>query len=264
MSPTPVKQFSIDSLSVNVFQSNSDCGWAAAVEAQKIIHQAIQLRGIANLILATGNSQITFLEHIQKLTVDWQKVNIFHMDEYIGLSSQHPASFPLFLKKHLIDRIKPRCFFSIQPNSDHPQETCDAYSVLLRENPADLCVLGIGENGHIAFNDPPYAMFDDPLLVKVVKLDERSRTQQVGEGHFRSLSEVPTHAITLTIPALRAAARMLCIVPEKRKAEAVRKTLLGPISEDCPASILRQTSHCQLLLDIDSASEVNYATQSHS
>ncbi|MFZ4617686.1 MAG: 6-phosphogluconolactonase, partial [Rectinemataceae bacterium] len=136
---------------------------------------------------------------------------------------------------------------------------CRAYEALLRAHPADLCALGFGENGHLAFNDPPWATFDDPVWVKVVKLDERSRMQQVGEGHFASLSVVPTDAITLTIPALLSAKRVLAIVPEARKAEAVERCLLGPITEDCPGSILRQTPQARLYLDPESSSRLKLA-----
>ena len=130
---------------------------------------------------------------------------------------------------------------------------CREYEALLREHPADLTVMGIGENGHLAFNDPPYADFDDPQWVKTVKLDDRSRRQQVGEGHFGSLDEVPTHAVTVTIPALLAAKRVLVLVPESRKAEAVKASLLGPVTEDCPGSILRETAHASLFVDADAA-----------
>ncbi len=147
-------------------------------------------------------------------------------------------------------------FYPVPGRPANVEAACRGYELLLRAHPADLCCLGIGENGHLAFNDPPVADFNDPVWVKVVPLDEASRRQQVGEGHFPSLATVPTHALTLTIPALRAAKKMLCIVPEKRKAEAVRKTLLGPITTACPASILRQTPHCHLFLDRDSASEI--------
>lgn len=132
---------------------------------------------------------------------------------------------------------------------------CAEYARLLREHPADFCAMGIGENGHIAFNDPPFAEFDDPVWVKVIKLDEMSRKQQVGEGHFSGLDEVPTHAITLTIPALLAAKWVLCIVPETRKANAVYDTLNGPISEACPASIMRQKPHVHLYLDAEAAAK---------
>lgn len=251
-----------DNLRVYVFQSNAKLGLAAAHAAAEKIQLTLASHGVANLILATGNSQLTFLQAIRALPIDWSRINIFHMDEYVGLQRGHLASFPEFLKIHLVDHIKPRGFYPIDASQGDPKSICDAYAQLLKSFPPDLCILGIGENGHIAFNDPPFADFHDPYWVKPVKLDQRSRLQQVNEGHFSSLSQVPSHAVTLTIPALLSASHMLCLVPEARKAEAVQKTLLGPIQPACPASILRQTAHCQLFLDIDSASEVMHAIKS--
>jgi glucosamine-6-phosphate deaminase len=189
----------------------------------------------------------------QVRNLDWSKVNVFHMDEYIGIDVNHPASFPNFLRQHLLSHIAVRAFYPVSSQVGNVEETCAEYARWLRERPVDLCVCGYGENGHLAFNDPPFADFNDPVWVKVVRLDEMSRRQQVGEGHFRALREVPTHAITLTIPALLAAKRVLCIVPEARKAEAVYRALRMPIREDCPGSILRQTPHAHLFLDRDSA-----------
>jgi len=240
------------SLPVAVYSSIQELGKAAALEAAAVIAEAQRLRGRANIVLAAANSQLSFLAALGELEgLDWATVNIFHMDEYVGLDPDHPASFPRFLRRHLIDRVGPRAFFPI-PNTGSARD-CEAYAALLREYPADLCALGFGENGHLAFNDPPWAKFDDPLWVKVVRLDERSRRQQVGEGHFASLDVVPTHATTLTIPALLAARRILAIVPEARKAEAVERALLGAVTEDCPASILRGAGHARLYLDSDSA-----------
>ncbi len=180
------------------------------------------------------------------------------MDEYVGIDPQHPASFPLFLHRHFLDYVDVAAFFPVEaPVRRHRGGACREYEALLRRYPADLCACGIGENGHLAFNDPPYADFDDPVWVKVVQLDERSRLQQVGEGHFGSLDEVPTHAVTLTIPALMSAGRVLCIVPEARKADAVLASLRGPITEDCPASFLRTQPHARLYLDPDSAALLN-------
>ena len=152
--------------------------------------------------------------------------------------------------------------FSPSPNSGTAAD-CGAYEAALRAHPADLCALGFGENGHLAFNDPPWANFADPVWVKVVTLDDRSRRQQVGEGHFATLADVPTEAVTLTIPALLAARRILAIVPEARKAEAVERALLGPLSEDCPASILRRTANARLYLDSDSASRLKLPFMGH-
>jgi glucosamine-6-phosphate deaminase len=232
-------------------------GQAAALEAAGIIKDAIAGKGAANIIIATGNSQLTFLEALREMDdIDWSKVTIFHMDEYIDLPEEHPASFPTFLYRHLLDYIpQPAAFYPVMARAGEIENDCAAYAELLRAHPADLCAMGIGENGHIAFNDPPFAEFDDPVWVKVVRLDEASRRQQVGEGHFGGLDEVPTHAITLTIPALLSADRVLCIVPEARKEEAVYQALNGPVTESCPASILQQTPHVHLYLDADAASK---------
>ncbi len=255
MSPSPLHTFTLDRLPVRVYPSNRDLGQAAAIEAAAILGQAIRARGQANLILATGNSQLTFLEALRKEPdLDWSRVSIFHMDEYVGIDPAHPASFPRFLRRHLIEHIQPKAFYPIQASQAEIDRTIQAYEALLKAHPADLCVLGIGENGHLAFNDPPFADFQDPAWVKVVRLDDASRRQQVGEGHFAALELVPTHAITLTIPALLASKKILAVVPEQRKAAAVRRALYGPLTEDCPASILRQASHAILFLDRESAS----------
>ncbi len=244
----------VDQLPVSVYATNEALGTAAAAEAAEVVRAAVAARGVANIIIATGNSQLTFLEALRtQPDIPWAAVNVFHMDEYINLPPGHPASFPTFLRRHLLDDVPIKAFYPVPGEAADVEAACRAYEALLRAHPADLCALGIGENGHLAFNDPPYADFDDPRWVKVVKLDERSRRQQVGEGHFVSLDETPTHAITLTIPALLAAGRVLAIVPEARKADAVAQSLRGPITEDCPGSILRQTPHAHLFLDADSA-----------
>lgn len=252
----PIYETTVDQLPVTIYQTNEQLGAAAAAEASGVIRRAVQERGVANVILATGNSQLTFLDALkQDALIAWDKVNVFHMDEYVGIDPTHPASFPLFLRRHLIDAVHPHAFFPVPARSTDVEKACREYEALLRAYPADLCALGYGENGHLAFNDPPYADFDDPVWVKVVQLAEMSRRQQVGEGHFASLPEVPTHAMTLTIPALLAAKRVLAIVPEARKSAAVVRALTGPITEDCPGSILRRTSHAHLFLDEDSARE---------
>jgi glucosamine-6-phosphate deaminase len=253
----PIKSVKYDRLSVVIYESNEELGQAAALDAREIISKAIAEKREANIILATGNSQLTFLHALRDLEgIDWLKVNVFHMDEYLGIDPNHRASFPLFLRRHLINAVNPRYFHPIPSQSEDVERACLEYEALLREHPADLVALGWGENGHLAFNDPPYALFDDPVWVKVVKLAEASRRQQVGEGHFESLEEVPPHAITLTIPALLAAKAVLCIVPEAWKAEAVRTCLRDPISEDRPGSILRRVDHARLYLDQGAASRL--------
>jgi glucosamine-6-phosphate deaminase len=252
----PVCETRVGELGISVFESNEQLGQAAALEAAAVIRDAAESRGVANVILATGNSQLTFLAALrQERQIPWSQVNIFHMDEYIGIAPDHPASFPRFLQRHLLDYIAPHAFYPVPGQAEDRERACKEYEALLRAHPADLCALGYGENGHLAFNDPPFADFDDPVWVKVVKLDDTSRQQQVGEGHFATIAEVPTHAMTLTIPALLAARRVLAIVPEARKAKAVARALCGPITEECPGSILRAAPHARLFLDQDSAKE---------
>ncbi|MDX1412958.1 MAG: glucosamine-6-phosphate deaminase [Candidatus Promineifilaceae bacterium] len=257
MTIEPMKITEVGMLPVTVYRSNEDMGEAAAAAAAEIIKAVVAAKGAANIIIATGNSQLTFLQSLRQTEgIDWSKVTIFHMDEYIDLPPGHPASFPTFLERHLLDHIpEPAAFYPVRARAGQLEKDCADYAGLLRQHPADLCAMGIGENGHIAFNDPPYAEFEDPVWVKVVRLDEISRKQQVGEGHFNSLEEVPTHAITLTIPALLAADKVLCIVPEARKAEAVYQALHGPVTESCPASILRKTGNVHLYLDPEAAAK---------
>lgn len=256
MTINPCFTTTIGVLPISVFESNAEVGQAAAEDAAAFLQQTIQQRGRANVILATGNSQLTFLEALRRIPgINWSKVNVFHMDEYVNLQPGHPASFPLFLRRHFLNYLQPPAgaFFPVPSRRTDPEDGCREYEALLRANPCDLCALGIGENGHIAFNDPPYANFKDPVWVKVVKLDEASRRQQTGEGHFPDLESVPTHAITLTIPALLSARKILAIVPEDRKAPAVQRSLQGPVEANCPASILRQAPHARLYLDRGSA-----------
>ena len=253
----PVHETRIEDLPVSIYRTNEELGAAAAQEASGVIRHAVEQKGHANIIVATGNSQLTFLAALRvDGDISWPQVNIFHMDEYVGIDSQHPSSFPQFLHRYLLDYITPQAFYPVPGQAQDIEAACAEYEALLHAHPADLCALGYGENGHIAFNDPPFADFDDPVWVKVVKLAEASRRQQVGEGHFARLEDCPTHAITLTIPALLAAKRVLAIVPEARKADAVYQALRGPISEDCPGSILRKTPHARLFLDADSAARI--------
>lgn len=254
-SQTPTAEFTRSDLRVRIWSSNEQLGAEAADATAAIVRQAVEERGIANLLIATGNSQQTFLCSLRtRRGLPWPAVTIFHMDEYLGLPPGHSASFPAVLRRALIDHVPVGAFYPVPGHAANPALACEGYAALLRAHPLDLCVMGIGENGHLAFNDPPYADFSDPQWVKVVELDPRSRRQQVHEGHFASLDEVPTHAITLTIPALLSARQILCLVPELRKASAVARALDGPIDPSCPASILRRCSRAQLFLDRESAS----------
>lgn len=229
----------------------------AARRAAAVIQEAVADGGHASVMLASGNSQRDFLEF---LTADpaiaWSHVVGFHMDEYLGIDETHPASFRRYMREQIVEVAHPAEFHEIRGDAPDASAECERYAELLHRNPLDLCCLGIGENGHLAFNDPPVADFDDPADVKIVELDEACRRQQVGEGHFADLGAVPTRAITVTIPALLRAREVLAIVPEARKAEPVRRALSGPIGTACPASILRTRPNVSLFLDADSSALV--------
>ncbi len=252
--PDPVIMKQFEQLPVEIHPDNDSLGLAAARRAAAILIAALEQAPTANLIVATGNSQLSFYRHlVAQPGIDWPRVRVFHMDEYAGMQPDHPASFRRYLHERFIDLVRPRAFYGVKGEAPSLPGECRRYASLLGRFPADLCCLGIGENGHLAFNDPPYADFADPQRVKLVALDPRSRQQQVGEGHFARLEDVPTHAISLTIPALLAARQVLAIVPEGRKAAAVKAALLGPITASCPASILRKTPQARLYLDHESA-----------
>jgi glucosamine-6-phosphate deaminase len=252
--PTPIKSLQVDQLPISIYASNGELGQAAALAASALIQAAITERGAARVILATGNSQLSFLHTLRELAgIAWSRVTVFHMDEYVGIDPSHPASFPLFLRQHILNAVQPGQFHPVPSQVDDLEAACREYEALLRAGPLDLVAMGWGENGHIAFNDPPFADFDDPVWVKVIQLAEASRRQQVGEGHFPSLADVPTHAITLTVPALLAPRHILCMAPEARKAVAVRDCLTLPVSEERPGSILRTVAHARLYLDRESA-----------
>ena len=244
-----------DALSVRVHSGQAGLAADAAQLAQQYLQEALERQKSVFAILATGNSQLQFLDALVALGgVDWSRVTLFHMDEYLGIDANHPASFRNYMRERVEARLKPKHFHYLEGDALLPMSECERYSKLLAAQPIDLCCLGIGENGHLAFNDPPVADFNDPHMVKLVKLDDACRLQQVGEGHFPNLDSVPQYAFTLTIPTLCSARRMLCIVPEQRKAQAVKDALQGPITTACPASFLRQQSHCTLLLDGESSS----------
>jgi glucosamine-6-phosphate deaminase len=244
----------VDALHVRVFPDSRALSVAAAEHASAATRAAIAARGVAHAMFATGNSQFDFLDAlVDDASVDWTRVIGFHMDEYVGIAADHPASFRRYLRERLVERVALAAFHFVEGDAPDADAECARYAALLRGHPLDVCCLGIGENGHLAFNDPGVADFEDPLDVKVVELDDACRRQQVGEGHFPDVAAVPTHAITVTIPALLRASTVLAIVPEARKAEPVRRALRGPIETACPASILRTQPHATLFLDAESA-----------
>lgn len=247
-----VREF--DALVVHVADDVEEMARDAATDAAAALRAAIVARGEANVMLATGNSQLAFLVELVRMPdLAWDRVRAFHMDEYVGLQPSHSASFQRYMRERVAARLPVMEFHYLSGDAPDPEAEAARYEALLRAHPLDLCCAGIGENGHLAFNDPPVADFDDPRDVKIVALDEASRRQQVGEGHFATIDDVPTHAITVTIPALLRAGRLLVIVPEARKAPPVRAALYGPISTACPASILRRRENATLYLDLESA-----------
>jgi glucosamine-6-phosphate deaminase len=248
------RELRIDALAVRVGADIDEMARDAATEAASVLRAAIDARGEANVMLATGNSQLAFLAELITIPdVAWDRVRAFHMDEYVGLPSTHSASFQWYMRERVAARAPFMEFHFLSGMAPDPESEAARYEALLRVYPLDLCCAGIGENGHLAFNDPPVADFDDPRAVKVVALEPASRRQQVGEGHFATIDDVPTHAITVTIPALLGAGRLLVIVPEARKAKPVHAALYGPITTACPASILRRQANAILYLDAESS-----------
>jgi glucosamine-6-phosphate deaminase len=205
------------------------------------------------IVFACAPSQNEFLAALRQMALPWECMTIFHMDEYLGLDAGHPAAFRHYLREQLLDHVQRWEFHPIHGETTQPDAECERYSRLLCEAPIDIVCLGIGENGHLAFNDPPAADFSEPHRVKIVELDPACRQQQVHDGCFASLDAVPRSAITLTIPALVSARAIFAIVPGARKAAAVRDALTGPVSTACPASILRTHPDVRLYLDKESA-----------
>jgi glucosamine-6-phosphate deaminase len=249
--------FRRDALTVRVFDDDVALGRAPPHDAASAIAAAVGARGVANVMFASGNSQFMFLDAlVARDDVPWASVVAFHMDEYAGLPASHPASFQRYMRERIAARVPIGTFHYLQGDAPDAAAEAARYAGLLRAHPLDLCCLGIGENGHLAFNDPPVADFDDPLDVKLVELDDACRHQQVGEAHFATVADVPAYAITVTVPALLRATRVLAIVPEARKAAPVAAALEGPVTTACPASALRGAAHATLYLDGDSAALV--------
>ncbi len=253
MHDQPIRSFQVDQMPVHVFASGTALGQRAAVDLADLLRQTVSRQGHAAIILATGNSQLEFMRALRsQADLPWSEVSIFHMDEYLGMSDQHPASFARYIRDKLVDWVKPRAFYPLRGDAPDAQQELQRYANLLRQCPPDVCVLGIGENGHLAFNDPP-ANFEIAEIIHLVNLDEACRRQQVGEGHFASLDETPCQALSLTVPMLLSARHVLGVVPEARKAQAVYAALRGPLTPLCPASILRTRPHVTLYLDTESA-----------
>ncbi|HXN23050.1 MAG TPA: glucosamine-6-phosphate deaminase [Candidatus Dormibacteraeota bacterium] len=237
---------------IKICSDSTSLGKAAALEAAAAIRHAIANRGAARIIAATGASQFEFLEDLTAAhTVDWEKVEMFHLDEYVGLSIEHPASFRKYLLERLIQKIGIKKYTLLDGEAD-PEEACRNVGRALTAAPIDVAFVGIGENGHLAFNDPP-ADFETEEPYRIVRLDEACRRQQVGEGWFETLAEVPKKAISMTIRQILKSRSILCVVPDARKAKAVKLCFEGEIGPMAPASILRTHPNTTVFLDLDSA-----------
>jgi glucosamine-6-phosphate deaminase len=257
VSPPSTRYFAVDRLAVEIHPARRDLGRVAAAAAAEYLRLCIASRRAARVVFACAPSQDEFLASLADdlaNPVDWGSVTAFHMDEYVGLGADNPKSFQHYLREHFLSRVEVGAFHPLSAFEETSAEVCARYAEVLAELPIDLICMGVGENGHIAFNDPPVADFDDPARVKKVRLDGACLQQQVNDGCFRSVAEVPGHALTLTVPVFRAAQRLSIHVPGPRKAAAVRAMLEGPIGTSCPASILRLHPNATLYLDPASAS----------
>ena len=240
-------------MNVAVFDTRLKLAEAAANEAARIIRQALTDRGQAYLIAATGASQFEFLDELVKQQdIDWARTTFFHLDEYVGLPDTHSASFRRYLRERIVDRVRPGTFNFINGDNPDPREECKRAGELISRQTIDAAFVGVGENGHLAFNDPP-ADFETPEPYLVVALDEACRRQQVGEGWFDSLDEVPRQAISMSVQQILKARHVLCVVPDRRKAQAVRDCLELEVSPLHPASILQQHPQVTVFLDTESA-----------
>jgi glucosamine-6-phosphate deaminase len=248
------RSWTVDGATVVVHPDVARMARSAADQAADVMRAAVAARGVAHAMFATGNSQLAFIAALLGDTPDvpWAQTVVFHMDEYVGVGPDHPAGFQRWIRERIVEPAQPKAAYYVEGLGD-PEAECGRYAELLKSHPLDLCCLGIGENGHLAFNDPPVANFTDPLDVKVVELDEACRAQQVNEGHFPALDAVPARAITVTIPALLRAGQVLAIVPEGRKAEPVRTALTAPVATSCPATALRTIDHATIHLEPESA-----------
>ncbi len=238
-----------------IYKTKYQAGKAAATEAAKAIKDAIKQNGQANIILATGTSQLDMLENlITDKGIDWSRVTMFHLDEYIGLPANHPASFRRYLKEHFVDKVPGlKAAHFVQGDADDPKQECLRLDAIIAAHPIDVALVGIGENGHLAFNDPP-ADFQTQQPYIIVELDERCRRQQLGEGWFATLEQVPRRAISMSIRQIMKSDCLIVTVPERRKAEAVKNALEGPVINMCPASILQRHKNCKIFMDEDAAS----------
>ncbi|MFP3895971.1 MAG: glucosamine-6-phosphate deaminase [Anaerolineales bacterium] len=251
------RTFEVDGMKVKVYATREGMGAAAAEVVAQRIDQVLAEKERVRIVFAAAVSQNEFLAHLcQAEGIDWTRIEAFHMDEYVGLPDEASQRFGRFLREHLFDCVQPGRVEYINGTAPDLEAECERYAVLLTKRPVDIVCAGIGENGHMAFNDPHVADFEDPRTVKVVELDSTCRMQQVHDGAFATLDDVPTHALTLTMPALMSAHRIYCMVPGPTKREAVRRTIEGPVTTACPATIMRRHNHAVLYLDAEAARDI--------
>ncbi len=250
-----IKEMKADKLNIKLCESRSELGAVAAADTVAAIKKLLAEKDEINMIFAAAPSQNEFLETLKNdKSIDFSRINAFHMDEYIGLSADAPQGFGNFLRDRLFGQVPFKSVNYLDCSAKDPEAECARYSKLLEENPTDIVCMGIGEDGHIAFNEPPVADFNDPKLVKVVQLDLVCRQQQVNDGCFEKLDDVPTHALSLTVPALMRPKYVFCMVPAATKAQAVHDTIYNTeINEKCPATILRTHDAATLYIEPDSA-----------
>ena len=244
-------------MQIRIFTTKAELGQAAARDAAVIINHAIAERNSAYVIAATGTSQFEFLDALMLEPIDWRKVTFFHLDEYADLPESHPASFRRYLRERIVSRVHPRAFHFIDGEADDVYDECRRLGQLITQQAVDVAFVGIGENGHLAFNDPP-ADFDTDEPYIVVNLDDACRRQQVGEGWFTSIDEVPAQAISMSIKQILRSLEILCIVPDRRKAEAVKASVELNVNPMHPASILQTHERVRLYLDRDSSALLSH------
>ena len=250
----------VKDLSVRIAHSDNELSNDVAMLVQDYLQSLLEQQATVSIILATGNSQLKFLDAIAKRgrssiasgnKLDWSRIILFHLDEYLGIAADHPGSFRYYLRSKVEQRVRPRAFNYIEGDALQPLVECSRYSNLLQQQAIDLCMLGIGDNGHLAFNEPSVADFNDPQAVKLVRLETQTRQQQVNGGYFANLSDVPSYAYTLTIPTICAAKKIFCLAGGSHKAKVVKQTLTGAIAPSFPATILRTLPQATLFCTVN-------------
>jgi glucosamine-6-phosphate deaminase len=248
------KKFKVDKLNIFLCDNRAELGNISATTVHNWIIEFLSSKPELNMVFAAAPSQDDFLKALTVYAdIPWERINAFHMDEYVGLPYDSPQRFGNYLKQRLFDLVPFKNINYLDGNQKDLEQECNRYSIILQQHPIDIVCAGIGENGHIAFNDPFLANFNDKQSVRIIKLDEKSQMQQVNDGCFANIEQVPKQALTLTIPILVSTRALACMVPGERKAAAVKSTLYGPVSEKIPASILRTHPQSILFLDADSA-----------